>query len=74
MKAHRGQLWKGKQNKNSKEKMKETAMEQHVPYIFIYYRGHLLKGAAIFYATGTNLHQQNLFNEENVYYEHCHFV
>jgi hypothetical protein len=49
-------------------------MEQHVPYFFIYYRGHLLKGAAIFYATGTNLHQQNLFNEKNVYYEHCHFV
>jgi hypothetical protein len=54
--------------------MKETAMEQHVPYIFIYYRGHHLKGAAIFYATGTNLQQQNLFNEKNVYYEHCHFV
>jgi len=35
-------------------------MEQHVSYIFFNYRGHLLKGAAIFDATGTNVQQKKL--------------
>jgi hypothetical protein len=30
-------------------------MEEHITYIFIYYRGHLYKGVAIFDATGTYL-------------------
>jgi len=29
-------------------------MEQYISYIFICYRGHLQKGVAIFYSTGTN--------------------
>ncbi len=36
-------------------------MEQCISYIFMYYRWHLLKGVAIFYAIGTNLQQKLLF-------------
>ncbi len=32
----------------------QLTMEQYISYIFICYRGHLQKGVAIFYSTGTN--------------------
>ncbi len=36
-------------------------MEERISYIFIYYRGHLYKGVAIFDAIETNLQQKLLF-------------
>ncbi len=55
----------------SKSKFIQT-MEQHVSYIFIYYRGHLKIGAAIFDANGTNLWKKTfILINKNVYYKHC---
>jgi hypothetical protein len=46
-------------------------MEERISYIFIYYRGHLYKGVAIFDAIETNLQQKKFaFMNKNVYYEH----
>jgi hypothetical protein len=47
-------------------------MEQRVSCIFIQYRGHLLKGVAIFDATGTNLQQKKfVLMNKNVHFENC---
>jgi hypothetical protein len=42
------------------------SMEQCIYYIFVYYRGHLLKGVAIFDNTGTKLQQNFCLIEQKM--------
>ncbi len=48
-------------------------MEQHVSYIFIYYKGHFKKASQFFMALEP-VYKKLGFNKQNVHCEHCHKV
>ena len=46
---------------NNHSRSLQSELEQHISYIFIYYRWRLQKGVAIFDAAGINSQQKLLF-------------